>query len=521
MPAKKSPSVSLSAAADARRRANASAERLLDRAISLYAAEMPPPAESIKSAAIPIAGGKTMTDAQKFRVNWYGINRKALQKIARLLVERNWFARPVHRLNMSLYGGGFQFKESDAREWATKGTYPFMRLHDDLLHEYLVNDCALAFWRTDAGPNELPMIEVPNMEDVDYEVVGGVPTVWIKVATDRKLDESLKERMGEKLFTAVKTGKPLILAKGDAASGYDFEIIKLGKSTGLIQPPGITGVIDDLDYIEAVRVGDWNGAWSRREIIRHTKKGFGVSSGPNAGSTRGNAKYPELQTILKAMRNLVGKTDIATNYDQAIDWLTFPNDFFSPEMVKSALQRLLFWGGLPAILLLSTDSQITGLATLLYDRTRGEVESFRERFAPFLNAIFNSESFKKNFPAAPDLSVGWNVKSLYSSKSLTEFATFAHTYGVLAPPTIRGLFGVDDVVESARMMAAHENRDAYTPPYEPRQGLLPSLFPLDYNQDPPAAPGDPPAAPAKKTAAPASKTSARKLPGKPGRPAAE
>jgi len=26
----------------------------------------------------------------------------------------------------------------------------------------------------------------------------------------------------------------------------------------------------DLDFIEAVRVGDWNGAWSRREILRHT-----------------------------------------------------------------------------------------------------------------------------------------------------------------------------------------------------------------------------------------------------------
>jgi hypothetical protein len=71
------------------------------------------------------------------------------------------------------------------------------------------------------------------------------------------------------------------------------------------------------------------------------------------------------------------------------------------------------------------------------------------------------------------------------------------------------------------MQAAHAAREDYTPPYEPRQGLLPSLFPADYQQETPAAPApaaDPVKPLDKKTAT--TKPAKAKLPGKPGRPAA-
>ena len=101
-------------------------------------------------------------------MNWYALERKQLGRIARLVAARNWFAAPVHRLNKCLYGGGFQLKDAAAHKWAAEGTYPFKRIHDDILHEYLISGSALAFWRTDAGPSELPMIEVPDMENVDH-----------------------------------------------------------------------------------------------------------------------------------------------------------------------------------------------------------------------------------------------------------------------------------------------------------------------------------------------------------------
>ena len=460
-------------------RVNKSAERLVAQAIDLLASGMPLTPENIRSAGIPFTRGKTMLDAQKFRVNWYALGRRPLGKIARLVVERNWFAATVHRINKGLYGSGFRFADPAAGQWAAEGSYPFKQIHDDILEEWLVSDAVVAFWRTDAEPGTLPIIEIPDVDEVEYSVVGGVPRIEVTVPRDPKIAGELKPVLGARMWDCIFSGKRLVVVKGDD-SGYDFSVMKAGKIGKPIQAPSITSILDDLDYIEAVRVGDWNGAWSRREIIRHTKKGFGVSSGPNAGTTRNNAKYAEIQSILKAMKNILGKTDVATNFDQEIAWLTFPKEFFAQEMLDAALQRLIFWGGLAAILLLKTDSQITGLSGFLTDRIRVQVEAFREDFSRFLASIFNSPSFKKNFPDAPDLTPAWSVKPLYTGDALIRLATMASTYAVVSPQTVREMFGVDDAKESARLRDAHARREDFTPPYEPRQGLLPQLFPEDY-----------------------------------------
>lgn len=504
MPAKKTP-----VSARAATRENPSAKWLLAQAVDLMASGMPLSAENIRSAGIPFTRGKTMLDAQKFRVNWYGLDRRSLGKIARLVVERNWFAATVHKINKGLYGSGFRFADPAAATWAPD--YPFKQVHDDMLEEWLVSDAVIAFWRVDAEVGTLPVIEIPDVDEVEYSVLGGVPRIEVTVPRNAKIDPKLKATLGDKMWDCIFSGKKLVIVKGDSSSGYDFAVMKGGKSSKPIQAPAITSILDDLDYIEAVRVGDWNGAWSRREIIRHTKKGFGVSSGPNAGTTRNNAKYAEIQAILKAMKNILGKADVATNFDQEIAWLTFPKDFFSSAMLDAALQRLIFWGGLAAVLLLKTDSQITGLSGFLTDRIRSQVETFREDFRPFIASIFNSPSFTKNFPDAPDLTPAWSVKQLYTGDALIKLTTMYSTYGVVAPQTIREMVGVDDARESARMKLAHARREDFTPPYEPRQGLLPSLFPEDFG-DPAPAPGAAPAA------VPASKAS---LPAAPGRPAKE
>lgn len=486
-------------------RVNRSAERLVSRAIDLLASGVQITPDSIRSAGIPFVRGKTMLDAQKFRVNWYGLERRALGRLARLVIERNWFASTVHKINKGLYGSGFRFRDPAAQAWAADGSYPFKRLHDDLLEEWLVSDAVVAFWRTDAEPGTLPIIEVPDMEDVEYAVVGGVPRIEVSVARNPKLTEGMKTVLGERMWDCVRTGRRLVIEKGNGNSGFDFAIMKAGKSGKPLQAPAITSILDDLDYIEAVRVGDWNGAWSRREIIRHTKKGFGVSSGPNAGTARGNAKYAEIQAILRAMKNILGKTDVATNFDQEIAWLTFPKDFFAAEMLEAAHQRLIFWGGLAAILLLKTDSQITGLSGFLTDRIRVQVESFREDFAGFLAAVFNAPSFRQNFPDAPDLTPAWSVKQLYTGDALIRLATMLSTYAIVSPQSVREMFGVSDELESARLRDAHARREDFTPPYEPRQGLLPQQFPEAY----PGGAG----APGPATKAP--------LPADPGRPAKE
>lgn len=433
--------------------------------------------ETIRSAGIPVQG-RTMMDSQKFRVNWYGLSRKVLGRIARLVNERNWFASFIHPANVAIYGEGFMFATPEARAWALSGDYPFESIHNDMVEEWLVSNAVAAYWFRNPPPGKMPYIEVPNMESVEHVIVGGEESLTVSLIQNKKLDPTLKEKIGSRLFDAITKGVAFTIKRDDP--DYDFAILKHGKTGSPLPSPAVTGILDDLDFVEAVKVGDWNGAYSRREIIRHTTKGYGVSSGPNAGTTRNNAKYKELQAILKAMTSILGKTDLATNFDQDLKWVTFPKDYFDDAITADAVRRLVMWGGLPAAVLLKTDAQIGGISALLHERTRASVEYFRSRFAPFLARIFNSKGFLFNFPNAPRMDAQWSVKSLYSTDSLIKLVTATTTHGITAPQTVRGMFGIADEEESALMRLAHARREDYTPPYEPRQGLLPSLFPQDF-----------------------------------------
>jgi hypothetical protein len=267
-----------------------------------------------------------------------------------------------------------------------------------------------------------------------------------------------------------------------------------GKDSSPLPVPPLVTILDDLDFVEAIRVGDWNGAKSRWEIIRHTKKGYAVTSGNNAGLPRNNAKKEELKAILAAMKRILGKQDLVTNFDQEVEWLTFPKEHFHEELLREVKQRLLFWSGVFGVLLLKTDSQITGLSTFMMDQLRAEVLAFREDFSEFLVEIFNSESFLKGIPNAPRLVPQWDVKLLYSGKALIELATAYSTYAIAAPQTVRELFGIDNEAESELFRLAHEKPEDYTPVFEPRQGITAAIVsPAEPtgNQNQTTLPGDP------------------------------
>ena len=431
------------------------------------------------SAAIPIGlSGRSMLDAQKFRLNWYELSPSKLVAISRVVAERNWFARTVLKLRRATAGFGFHFRDEAARVWVESGTYDFGEVHRNVLHEWSVSTDVAAIWRRDPPPGELPWVIIPNREDVQYQVVHGQPVLKVTLQKDSKLPESRKGELGEAYWNAVRNGKPLEIRKGDPASGWDFEVMLDGKSTAPFGVPEMTSILDDLDFVEAVRVGNWNGAYARRELIRHTTKGYGVSSGPNAGTARNNAKNAELRAIVDQMKKIAGKQDIATNFDQEIKWLLFPKEFFSADILEDSLRRLIHWSGIFGILCLKMDSQAAGLAPVLMDRLRTEIEAFREdQLGSFLSRIFNAASFRGEFADAPRLVPAWSVKPLYSAQAFNQLITLVSTYGIRAPQSIRGMMGVDDLTESTLLREAHARREDFTPPFEPRQGLIQAMFP--------------------------------------------
>jgi hypothetical protein len=454
------------------------AGKLMEMEMQLRAAGDMGIGASCFAAGLPVSEGMTMVDAQKFRTNFYKAKPDKLHRLARLLSERNWFFQPVCEMRRSVYGADFSFKGE--REWMEDSDYDFHTAHDDALIEFLRAGSVVALWRKNPPNGARPRIEIPEIADVEPLIGIGKEGIRITFGKNAKLSESEKASLGEKIHAAIKTGKPAEITRDDP--DWDYAVMHGGKSNEAFPPPPLTSVMDDLDFIECIKVGDWNGAWVRREIIRQTKKGYSTSSGPNAGRTTNNAKVPDLKAILKEMRTIAGKYEMATNFDQEVLWITFAKEFFGSEMIDNSISRLLHWGGLPAVLMLRTESQISGVSSPMVMRFRDEVLAFRKRFARFLSAIFNSPSFRTAFGAdmPQKLQPVWSVKPLYSTKELTEILTIG-ARGYISPQTIRESFlSLNDEEESKLMREATERRNDFIPPFEPNQNLIPARFPADF-----------------------------------------
>jgi len=498
MPAKtKPPTTARAAAAELRatEAARQSLSELLPRAIELMGS-VPgygPDLSGAQCVSLPLAGGQTVIGALKARPNWYLIARKEIDRLARLVVERNWFARSIHEQRVNVYSHGFRFTTAEANEWAAGGVYPFATYQQDMIQEWLVSRNLVVWWKRGADTGTLPVLNVPNNGDVEFDCIGGVQQITLTFETKRNLPDSMEGKLGKRLFEAIKKGKKLVIAEGD--TDFDFRVMKSGKSLapGFQVSPLVT-IFEDLDFIEAIRVGDWNGAKARWEIIRQTKKGYAVTSGGNAGTPRNNAKPEDLRAIVKKMGDLLGKMDMATNFDHSIDYVIFPKEHFHPELLAEVKQRLLMFGGVFAVMLLKTDSQIVGLGEFLMQMLRNEVLKFREEFAKLLTSIFSADSFRSGVPGAPELVPSWSVKPLYSAKALNELIVTHATYGLSAPQSLRELMDLDSAAESELMLQAHEDPKKYTPPFEPRQGIAAGFVtpePAGGNQNQQVMPADP------------------------------
>ena len=208
-------------------------------------------------------------------------------------------------------------------------------------------------------------------------------------------------------------------------------------------------------------------------------KGYGISSGSNAGQTRGHAKKSQLDVIANFLKGLLGAASVATNFDQDFKHHVFPAEFFNEGMVKSTWERLLLWAGFPGVLLMKSESQISGVSPSLLMQFRGTVKSFQEDWTEFLSSIFNSKDFKGDEKA--DFTPMFAQSHLYTVDELQKLVVMHTRAASMAPQSIReDLLDLDDEREGGRMEESHQNAKRYVPVFEANQGIGPALFPEEY-----------------------------------------
>ncbi len=435
--------------------------------------------------------GKTLSGFQKFRRNWAALPLKEQIELCREQTASNWFASMIHETRLAVHVYGLTFKGKKAKRLAgfkgkskkdrykagTMAAYPWEEVVKDIFSDYLAVQNVIALWRK--GQDKLPHISVLNAEDCEYKAIHGMRKITLRYTSDYKLNDTPEKtargvaQFGQEMFTAMVEGGEIEIEQGQH-SDWEFEVLTSGKRKEELSTPAMVPILDDLDFIEMLKIGDWNGAYTRKDILRIATKGHGIKSGSNAGRGVGNAKKKHLTQLMTSLKSAMGLSNFAVNWDTDFKHEFLSSEFFGEHRSKDALKRLIAWGGLEAALLMDGFSQVSGVSPYMARLWRPAVLLCREEVAEFCARIFNNPSFRSegsDVLLVPEFSKG----ILYNTEELTRLGEHLLANGAISIDTFREMHDVDPAKEKKRIEKSHKHPEQNTPVHEPKQGLVKEL----------------------------------------------
>lgn len=413
-----------------------------------------------------------------FRARWLCDTKdptNVMRKCRQLVDERqNDFCDFFVRIKRQFFNAGFEIYTSTKKEKTKKfqekaASYPFAALARDVWNEWLTCSNVVAFWRTaDKVPAEqlidgLPLVTILNCEDVDYRNEFGVERVKIKL-TPRKLSAKENKELGPRYAKALEEGGWLELDREEGENWRVLTTAKLGNGFGM---PRFKAVFDDLSARELLKIGDWNGAWARKKLMRQMKKGHEIKDGPLAGMPEHfyTAKFGK--ALFKALQGQTGFIEMLTNFDMIFEYVFLNPDFFDPKIYKSIEERLYRWGG-AAFLMLREGNPNPNLTKVF----QAEGLSEREIIGPFIEGILNDPTFIGKTPRGMEtLRVRWDEWIFFNQAELRQMITFGLQNGILPPQLAQRALRIDTEEHLELMQEAIDKRELWTPAFEAKQGM--------------------------------------------------
>lgn len=418
--------------------------------------------------------------AQKFRNNYLTMGLRDIAGICRIACERNWFLSPVIDLRKSSQMDGFKVLDPKGKPVKT-GIYDFHSLADDVFAESLTTSNAIAIWRKNS--NGVPHISILNTENTEYQNIGGVEILRVycqkMTTTNGRLSQpaidAITDSLGEKMTKAQINGGWVEIVKGRDEE-WDFELMSDGARNVCVKRPVIESILDPLDFLDLMEVGDWNLAWFRKDVIRQVKKGY---KGTGGQGTLGGVDVTtgQIKQLGEGMKKINGNANVPTNHDVDFSYHSIAPEFFDPKQIEAAVNKIMLFGGVEAAVLLGNFSQQDGAAPTLMRHARVAAWGRRDRVARFLNRIFARAEFDQVTKAVRggEFRFEWSDRTLYSVDELLSKVSKTAD-GVLSTRSRREILDIDNDREVTRLKLEHKDREGYAPSFEAKQGLLSAMF---------------------------------------------
>lgn len=424
-------------------------------------------------------GDSSVRDISAFRAAWRSIELPIVFQKCRELSKLDGFVSTILFFKKLIFLQGVRFlvDGEELKRGNASSNSPqvrrlelYLRITRDVFHEFLVCDNAAVFWTenptdTDAESEAtLPLPIVFNTEDIRFDNAFGIPVLKWRTPRTRKLDEEMKLRVGARYAEAIESGKDLTLGE----DGEQFRVLTLEKLGNGLAMPRLRAAFENLSVLSLLTKGDWNAAWTAKDVIRQFKKGHEITTGNLAGMPMHFLKPEERDLIKKGLEGKAGAYDVITNFDLEISYPQPKMDFFKPDKYEGTLDKLAHWAG-PLGLLLHGRGQSLPADELLA-LLNAEADFYRETVGIFIEEILGSEDFDRD--QKKEVRVCFGEVTASSLKNALAMVTAGGANGWMAPQTAQRLLRLDSAEQRKLMREAHEHREDFTPPFEAKQGLL-------------------------------------------------
>jgi hypothetical protein len=423
-----------------------------------------------------VMGKKSGEEARIFKSLINVNDQKTIFQRCRRLAGTKGFIEWVLRAKKLLFHDGFRIEGVENDEDRAQ----LARAVRDMWTELLVQNNVVSVWR--GADEKAPLIQVADCEGVKYEDDFGEETLRI-CYDSRAVSETQKAKLGER-YTKALSGEEIVWGEG---AGEGFKVLKSAKMGGGLGNPSLYAIFEEIAIHGLLTIGDWNAAWTTKDVLRQFKKGHQITQGNMAGLPVHFLKITERDAIHKSMKDKAGAVDIVTNFDVEVEYPGFDFGFFKNEKYEAVRQRLMDWSGPVGLIYLGgahRDPE-TDLELL-----RVEMESAREAIRRHFGQIIASEQFS----TVKEAKLVWNQFTMLGWERLVKYITMALSNGLMPPPMARQYLGIDEKEANRLMEEARKKPENYTPIFEQKQGMAAIGEPPPLPPDPTTG-GRPPTAP--------------------------
>jgi hypothetical protein len=243
-----------------------------------------------------------------------------------------------------------------------------------------------------------------------------------------------------------------------------FAVLRRDQSGKSFGRPRLAALMREADTFKSLSLGEAVMAYAGRRIVEHHQLGYGITSGPVAGTPDTNIKEGDDVKVKKTIEGKKGLMLLVTGFDHSMKYFTIDPGFFNKDKWSGVRQRVIDWAGPLGVIFANAleGREAPGMDRLL----QAEVEDDRAMMAAFLEPILSG------FTPVP-VRLEWSGECFVNFRLWLEAMAKGVAAGTVSIRTYHESMMLDHEREKARKLEEKKDATTWVPVFDPHRGNKP------------------------------------------------